>query len=350
MRAMARGKWEKNMSPLNHERLGILLANTGSPASPDPDDVRAYLGKFLSDPRIRPMNMVAWWAILHLFIFPKRGVSSGAKYAKIWTDEGSPFDIEHRKLARLLEAQLSEEGFDAKVELGMSYGKPFIEDGLTALRKAGCTRIIVVPLYPQSAYSTTYAVDDQVKRSLKKLKWKIGYELVSTYSADETYLSAVAQTIANSEFDAEAGDRIIFNFHSVPMNDIDAGDTYREQVEATSAALAKKCNLTDDQWAIGYNCQFDKGREWLHPFSREVLTQWAGESKQGRVFMICPNFATDCLETLYDIDYELEPFYLEQLKAAGHDEAGRSFEYIPCLNGTPEHANVLRHVLSPHMN
>lgn len=338
------------MAALDNERIGILLANTGSPASPDPDDVRSYLGAFLSDPCIRPMNMVAWWVILHLFIFPKRGVSSGAKYAKIWTRDGSPFDIEHRKLAGQLETLLAEEGRNAVVELGMSYGSPFVEDGLKALRKQGCTKVIVVPLYPQSAFSTTMAVRKQVERAIKHIKWDTIPTIVDTYSADEAYLDAVSETIRQSDFDVSAGDRIIFNFHSVPVNDIAAGDTYEREVEATSKELARRCAIPEAQWAIGYNCQFDKGREWLHPFSREVLSAWASESDPFRVFMICPNFATDCLETLYDIDYELKPFYARQLQQAKNDAKKRRFLYIPCLNGTKLHAGVLRHVLSPFID
>ena len=338
------------MTSLDNERVGVLLANTGSPASPDPDDVRSYLGAFLSDPCIRPMNMLCWWVILHLFIFPKRGISSGAKYAKIWTDEGSPFDIEHRKLAMLLEFALDAEGRDIVVELGMSYGSPFVEDGLRALRKQGCTKVVVVPLYPQSAFSTTGAVRKQVARAIKRIKWDVPVSLVDTYSADEAYLAAVSETISSSDFEPSSTDRIIFNFHSVPMNDIDAGDTYRCEVEATARALAARCATPDDHWVIGYNCQFDKGREWLHPFSHEILAAWAQEDDPFRVFMICPNFATDCLETLYDIDYELEPFYDDRLKQAGSDPSGREFRYIPCLNGTELHAKVLRHVISPYID
>lgn len=335
---------------LDRERVGILLANTGSPASPDPDDVRSYLGAFLSDPCIRPMNMLCWWLILHLFIFPKRGISSGAKYAKIWTDEGSPFDIEHRKLSLLLESALDAEGRDVVVELGMSYGSPFVEDGLKALRKQGCAKVVVVPLYPQSAFSTTGAVRKQVFRAIKRMKWDVPTSLVDTYSTDNVYLDAISETIQRSDFDAAAGDRIIFNFHSVPMNDIDAGDTYQREVEESAKAIATRCAIPDNQWVIGYNCQFDKGREWLHPFSREALTAWAREDGVFRVFMICPNFATDCLETLYDIDYELKPFYDEQLKLAGREPSERDFRYIPCLNGTELHARVLRHVISPYID
>ncbi len=331
------------------EKIGILLSNTGSPASPDPEDVRAYLSKFLSDPRIRPMNMLAWWIILHLFIFPKRKSTSGAKYAKIWTPEGSPFDVEHKKLARELQDAYQRDGRNIEVRLGMSYGAPFVVDGLQALRDAGCTRVVALPLYPQGAHSTSKAVADGVARGMRKLKWDVPVEVIDGYSDNATYLEAVTQTIQDSDFDPAAGDKLLFNYHSIPMADIEAGDTYPKTVEATSAAIASSLGLARESWAIGFNCRFDKGREWLTPFSRQILTAWAGEAGARRIFMVCPNFATDCLETLYDIDYELKPFYCEQLFAAGASAQGRDFVYIPCLNGTAPHASVLQSVLSPYV-
>ena len=337
------------MDNASQEKIGILLSNTGSPASPDPDDVRAYLSKFLSDPRIRPMNMVAWWLILHLFIFPKRGTTSGAKYAKIWTEAGSPFDVEHKKLAELLEATYKGERRDIEVRLGMSYGAPFVIDGLQSLRDAGCTRVVALPLYPQGAFSTSKAVADGVARAMRKLHWDAPVEVIDDYSDDACYLDAVTQTVRESDFNPTSGDKLLFNYHSIPMADIEAGDTYPEAVQKTSVAIASSLGLADDAWAIGFNCQFDKGREWLKPFSREHLRAWAHDSSTGRVFMVCPNFATDCLETLYDIDYELKPFYAEQLTDAGANAQGREFVYIPCLNGTAAHADVLRSVLSRHV-
>ena len=136
-----------NMTP----PTGVLIANTGSPASPAPRDVRAYLGRFLMDPRIRPMNKTCWWLILHLCILPKRGRVSGAKYSKIWTAQGSPFDVEHAKLRELLEDELRATGANVHVAVGQSYGFPTIPDAVDKLRRAGCARLVVLPLYPQSA-------------------------------------------------------------------------------------------------------------------------------------------------------------------------------------------------------
>ncbi len=337
------------MENCSQEKIGILLSNTGSPASPDPEDVRAYLSKFLSDPRIRPMNMLAWWIILHLFIFPKRKSTSGAKYAKIWTPDGSPFDVEHEKLARELRSIYQNDGRNVEVRLGMSYGAPFVVEGLQALREAGCTRVVALPLYPQGAYSTTKAVADGVERGLRKLRWDVPMDMVEDYSDNAKYLEAIVQTIKETDFNPSAGDKLLFNYHSIPMADIEAGDTYPNTVERTSAAIASSLGLGRDDWESGFNCQFDKGREWLKPFSRQILHAWANDASARRIFMVCPNFATDCLETLYDIDYELKPFYASQLSEAGMSEQGRDFIYIPCLNGTAAHAAVLQSVLSPYI-
>ena len=150
------------------DRTGILLVNTGTPDEPRPHAVRKYLARFLMDPRIVPMNRVGWWFVLHLFILPKRGRASAEKYARIWTDEGSPFTVAHGKLVRGLDAQLAEEGLDAVVRCAMSYSAPFVRDAVRELKEAGCTRLVVLPLYPQSAHSTTGSVSDGVARALRR--------------------------------------------------------------------------------------------------------------------------------------------------------------------------------------
>ena len=327
------------------ERIGVLIANTGSPKSPAPRDVRAYLGRFLMDARIRPMNKQAWWLILHLCILPKRGRVSGAKYGKIWTPQGSPFDVEHAKLRGLLEGELRDAGFDARVAVGQSYGFPTIAEAVGKLRNAGCTRLIALPLYPQSAFSTTLSVKDSVEAALAACGWSVPWSLVESYGKDPVYLDAIAACVRAAGFGDQPGDRLLFNYHSIPLVDIEAGDTYEVQTGATALAIASRLGLERTQWTVGYNCQFDKGREWLQPFTRSILERWA-HAKPGRVFMVCPNFAVDCLETLYDIDYELRPYYREQLADAGKVLAGNELVYVPCLNGTTAHAAALAHVLA----
>lgn len=326
----------------------MLLVNTGTPSEPRPGAVRKYLAKFLMDKRIAPMNRAGWWFILHLFILPKRGRASAEKYAKIWTDEGSPFTIAHQKLEAGLQSALSDEGFDAVVRCAMSYSEPFVPDCVRELKEAGCTRLVVLPLYPQSAYSTTGSVSDSVGRALKKARWDVPCGFIDNYHDDPTYIRAIAASLEHAGFVADSDDKVLFSYHSIPLADIEAGDTYELQTGASSLQIAGELGLDRNRWTIGYQCRFDKSREWLSPYTRDVLARWA-EADVGRVFFICPNFAVDCLETIYDIDHELKPFYLDRVREAGRTPAPDCFTYVPCLDRSRAHVRVLADVVRPHI-
>ncbi|RDB59476.1 ferrochelatase [Gordonibacter sp. 28C] len=330
------------------DRTGILLVNTGTPGEPRPRAVRKYLARFLMDPRIAPMNRVGWWFVLHLFILPKRGRASAEKYGKIWTDEGSPFTVAHDKLTRGLDAQLEGEGLDVVVRCAMSYSAPFVDDVVRELKDAGCTRLVVLPLYPQSAHSTTGSVSDGVERALRKARWDAPCDFVDNYHDDPTYVRAIAASIRHVGFDPDSDDKVLFSFHSIPLVDIEAGDTYELQTGASSLQIAGELGIERNRWTIGYQCRFDKGREWLSPFTRDVLARWA-EADVGRVFFVCPNFAVDCLETLYDIEHELKPYYFDQIRKAGREPREDDFAYVPCLDKSRAHVKVLADVLRPHV-
>ena len=322
--------------------------NTGTPSEPRPRAVRTYLSKFLMDKRIAPMNRVAWWFVLHLFILPKRGRASAEKYAQIWTDEGSPFTIAHEKLEAGLDDLFKQEGRNAVVRCAMSYSEPSVRHCVRQMKDAGCTRLVVLPLYPQSAYSTTGSVSDSVERALKKTRWNVPCDFIDNYHDNPTYIRAIAASIEYVGFNPDSNDRLLFSFHSIPLADIEAGDTYELQTGASSLQIASELGIDRNRWTIGYQCQFDKGREWLKPFSREALTRWA-EAGVGRVFLVCPNFVVDCLETLYDIDHELKPFYFDHVRKAGRTPDEESFVYVPCLDRSRAHLRVLADVLRPHM-
>lgn len=294
------------------------------------------------------MNRVAWWMILHLFILPKRGRASAEKYKKIWTDEGSPFMIAHERLRSGLTSLFIQEGLDVEVRCGMSFSNPSVAKCIRELKDAGCSRLVVLPLYPQSAYSTTYAVSDAVKAALRKTHWKVPCDIIGGYHDNPTYIRAVAASIKHAGFDVSSDDRLLFSFHSIPLNDIEAGDTYELQTSASSLQIASELGLDRNRWTIGYQCRFDKGREWLTPFTLDVLKRWA-EADVGRVFFVCPNFAVDCLETLYDIDYELKPHYFDCVRAAGRVPSDQSFIYVPCLDRSRAHLKVLSDVLMPYV-
>lgn len=387
-------------------KVGVVIANTGTPDAPTRKAVKKYLSQFLMDRRICPMPRPIWWMLLHTHILKKRSRASAEKYQKIWTTEGSPLVATTYSLERGLNAYYEEKGLPVIVRSGMSYGKPQIKRAVKELKEAGCTEIVVLPMYPQSAYSTTGSVSDGVAKAVRRARFKGDVRIIDGYGENPVYVRAVAASIRNAGFSEEAGDRLLFSYHSIPLKDIEAGDTYELQTGATSLAVAGELGLDRRSWTISYQSRFDKGRTWLSPFTRPTLERLAQAAEPGtRLFMVCPNFSVDCLETLYDVPYELEPLYLAVLsglevnaaeepgalentgKAASHcDEhlrahqgtgedfvdarntmrrkrladdfrqgaysrpaAGESFVYVPCLNKSKAHLKVLTAVLAPYV-
>ncbi len=329
-------------------RYGIVLANTGTPADPTPKAVRSYLSKFLMDKRIAPMNRLVWWFVLHCAILPKRSSSSAEKYRRIWTEEGSPFALAHAKLVYALERALCDEGYDAHVVCAMSYSKPSMKQALRTLQKQGCTDLVVVPLYPQSAYSTTGSTHDAFQRALRRVRWKGSQRFIDNYSGNATYARAIAAMIRHAGFDPDSDDRLLFSYHSIPVKDVEDGDTYELQTGATSLQIAGELGIERTRWTIGYQCRFDAGRQWLAPTSEEVMERWA-ESGARRVFVVCPGFAVDCLETLLDVNIDLRRYYFDSIARLGGDATERVFVYVPCLDKTKAHIKVLRDIVVPYL-
>ncbi len=332
----------------NNDYCGVLLVNTGTPSEPQPRAIREYLGQFLMDPGIRPMNRVGWWFILHLFILPSRSRKNAERYQSIWIDEGSPFILDHDRIAAGLDNQFKEEGFNTLVRYAMSYGEPSIPKVLNEMREAGCNRLVVLPMYPQTAYSQAGCVKHWVKKALDQMHWDIPCDIVEGYSDNSTYIKAIAASLRNAGFDPDSDDKILFAFHSIPLTDIEAGDTYELQVDSTCLDVAGELGLDRDRWTIGYQCRFDAGRPWLEPYSTAVLERWA-EADVGHIYYICPNFSVDCLETLYDVENEIKPHYYECIEQYGRKPADYEFTYVPCLNRSRAHLKVLADVLRPHV-
>lgn len=319
-------------------KTGIIIVNTGSPAAPTSEAVAEYLRAFLSDPRICPMNPRLWRLILNRFIIPKRAPVSAAKYATIWTDEGAPLDAGMRSLAQKLERACAHDDDIALVRHAMCYSAPFVEDALADCREHDCNEVTVIPLYPQSAFSTTMAVKDKVNQAIEDLDWTPALRFVESYHDEPAYIAAIADSVSQSGFDADAGDRLLFAFHSIPMTDIRAGDTYDEQTRQTARNVADALGLPENAWRVGYQCRFDKSRTWLGPFTKEVLGTFADAR---RLFVIAPNFSVDCLETTHDIQDALRGAWFEA-------DAGRtedSFVYVPCLNDSPAQIDLIRQVV-----
>jgi ferrochelatase len=347
---------------LNKQRTGIILANTGTPSAPTPAAVKLYLKEFLSDDRIRPMNKAAWSIILNACILPTRSKKSAQKYKQIWTPEGSPLSVFMQSAAQKLAVHLAQTGHNTPVAWAYTYGSPSIEQAFKSLIAEGVTRIIVLPMYPQSAHSTTSCVAAGVKAAQAKTQFTGNVSVIGNYFDNSTYIQSIANSITRAGFDAVRGDTLLMSYHSVPLADIAQGDTYNTQTQQTSKLIAGALNLSANQWQVSYQCRFDKARKWLSPFTANTLTAFANKNAQAlnaapqefsRIFMVCPNFSIDCLETLYDINIVFKETYIRALAAGTQTPEcipAQAFTYVPCLNNSPAQIETLASVLAPHIS
>ena len=319
-------------------RLGVLLVNLGTPDAPTIPAVRRYLAEFLSDPRIIEGPALVRWLILHGVILRIRPRLSAHAYAQVWTPAGSPLLVHSTALATKLRAALTiATGARSELELAMTYGQPAIAPALERLRSRNVRRLLVLPLYPQYSATTTGAVFDRVVRELSRWRWVPELRFVTHYHDDTAYLAAVTDSIAR-HWQTHGRKHLLFSFHSIPQRYFAAGDPYHCHCHATARGVAERLNLVADDWTVSFQSRF--GREpWLQPYTDATLVRQARAGVRA-VSVVCPGFATDCLETLEEIALRDRDAFL----AAG----GNELDYIPCLNDDPAHVSLLTQVVQRH--
>jgi ferrochelatase len=312
-------------------KTGVLLVNSGTPASLATRDVRAFLAGLLGDPRVVEIPRLLWWPILHGIILRVRPRASARKYAAIWTPQGSPLAFESEALRRGLEASLAPQGIP--VRLAMLYtGGDSVAQAIAALRGAGVDDILVIPMFPQYCGATSGAVFVQVSAALRAERHVPGLRFVSDYHAQPGYIDALAASITEHRGAAGATQHLLMSFHGVPERFVTAGDPYRDQCHATARLVARTLGLADDAWSVSFQSRFGRAR-WLQPYTIEVLAALPARGVKS-VSVICPGFAADCLETLEEIGMENRDAFL----GAG----GETYHYVPALNARPDHVAALR--------
>jgi protoporphyrin/coproporphyrin ferrochelatase len=311
-------------------KWGVLLVNSGTPASLATRDVRAFLAGLLGDPRVVELPRVFWWPILHGIILRIRPRASAKKYAAIWTPEGSPLAIESEALRRGLDASLREH--DMPVALAMLYtGGASVPDAIASLRKAGAEGILALPMFPQYCGASTGAVFDQVSAALRAVRSVPSLRFVSSYHDDAAYIDALAASVQDHRSAAGATSHLLMSFHGVPERYVSLGDPYRDQCERTASLVARRLGLSAGEWSVSFQSRFGRAR-WLQPYTSEVLAAMPARGVK-TVSVICPGFAADCLETLEEIGIENRDVFL----AAG----GEKYHYIGALNARPDHVAAL---------
>ncbi len=314
------------------QRTGILLVNLGTPDAPTAQAVRPYLKQFLGDPRVVEIPRLLWWPILNGIILNVRPEKSAKKYASIWLAEGSPLRVYTEQQTAALKSRLSElTSAELVVDFAMTYGNPSIADALHKMKQQNCQRILVVPMFPQYAASSTAPVFDQVFGTLQKMRNQPAIRTLKNFHDHPGYIAALAANV--SDYWALHGrpEVLVMSFHGVPQYALDKGDPYHCECQKTGRLLAEALELKPEQYRVSFQSRFGRA-EWIKPYTTATLTE-LGNSKTRRVDVICPGFVADCLETLEEIAMEGREDFLH----AG----GGEYRYIPCLNARPDWTSAL---------
>ncbi len=311
--------------PIATPKVGVLLANLGTPDEPTPGAVRRYLREFLSDERIVDLPRALWLPVLHGIILNVRPAATARNYAKIWRAESneSPLRYYTRAQAESLDARLA----GVTVDWAMRYGNPSVASRLDAMKQAGCERILVIPLYPQYSATTTASVADAVFNAVKAMRWQPAIRMAPAFHDEPHYIDALAAVtrrhLAGEDF---APERVVISFHGLPQRYFDLGDPYHCHCAKTARLLREEMGWTEDFAPMAFQSKF--GREkWLEPATEETINRLASEGVK-KLAVIMPGFTADCIETLEEIDIAGRETFME----AG----GEAFTAIPCLNDAPE--------------
>ncbi|MBV0913548.1 ferrochelatase [Anianabacter salinae] len=335
-------------APADHPKIapakvGILLANLGTPDNYDYWSMRRYLNEFLSDRRVIDYSPWIWQPLLQLIILTKRPFSSGANYKSIWNhDKGeSPLmTITKDQTAKIKDRMAARYGSDVMVDFCMRYGNPSTESKVRAMIEAGCQKILFFPLYPQYAGATSATANDQFFRALMKEKWQPPVRIVPPYFDDPVYIDALAQSVERAYDRMEdKPDILVTSYHGVPKRYLMEGDPYHCQCQKTTRLLKERLGWEDERITTTFQSRFGP-EEWLQPYTVEEVARLAEQGKR-KIAVIAPAFSADCIETLEEINEEIR----ESFEHAG----GEQFTYIPCLNDDDAHVAALSGVIERNL-
>ena len=328
--------------PFRHgqmETTAVVFCNLGTPDAPTTAAVRRFLAEFLSDRRVVEVPRLLWMLILHAIILRFRPQKSAAKYASIWSSEGSPLRVWTRKQALLLHGRLGQHGHHATAVHAMRYGAESISACLDALKAKGATRVLILPAYPQYSATTTGSVFDAVYAWAAKTRNIPELRFVNRYGDHPGYIKALAACVRKHWLANGNSTPLVMSFHGVPERTLHLGDPYHCECMKTARLLAQALGLSKEQYKVTFQSRLGRAK-WLEPYTEPSLIAMA-KSGVERVDVICPGFNCEGLETLEEINMEAREAFL----AAG----GKTFHYIPCLNDNDDWINALSDIAEQHM-
>ena len=329
---------KENHPDIKFGKTGVLLINLGTPDSTSWWDIRKYLKEFLSDRRVIEVNPILWQIILNLFILTFRPSKTAHAYKKIWMKQSneSPLLFFTRNQAHKLKGVLENE--KTIVEFAMRYGNPSIRSRLDMLKEKGCENIIILPLYPQYAGATTATVCDEVYRSLMQMRWQPSLQIVPHYESEPSYIRALTNSIEKKIKEINwKPDLIISSYHGIPKSYFDKGDPYYCYCSKTTRLMKEMFSKIEIQTT--FQSRFGP-QEWLTPYTDKTLESLPSKGIKN-LLVICPGFASDCVETLEEINIQGRESFLKN--------GGKNFDLIPCLNDNQDHIVLLEKLIKRYL-
>ncbi len=323
---------EKDHPKIKFGKTGVLIINLGTPDSTGWWDIRKYLKEFLSDRRVIEVNPFLWQIILNLFILTFRPSKTAKAYKKIWMKDKNMSPL--RYYTEMQSMKLNKKIGSKKlfVDYAMRYGQPSIKSKIKHLKEDGCENLIILPLYPQYAAATTATVCDEVYRSLSNMRWQPSLQVIPHYESEPLYINAIIKSIEKkiNQIDWKP-DLIMASYHGIPKKYFEKGDPYHCYCHKTTRLIAEKIN-TKIPIMTTFQSRFGP-QEWLKPYTDKTLEKLPKEGKKN-ILVICPGFASDCVETLEEISMEGKASFIEG--------GGENFDFIPCLNDNDDHIELFK--------
>jgi len=330
----------QNYSHKQHDKIGVLITNLGTPDAPTKTDLKKYLREFLSDPRVVEIPRLLWWVILNLFILNVRPRRSAKAYSTVWTERGSPLLFHTQDQADALRMKLKQTyGENIVVEFAMRYGSPSVDSVIDEMLQQGVRKLLVLPLYPQYCASTTASTFDAVVASLAKKRLIPELRFINHYHDFPEYIQAVADKIGQHWAINGKADKLIFTYHGIPKRYLLNGDPYHCECYKTSRLLAENLGLNEKEYLVSFQSRFGR-EEWLQPYTDKTLIALPEQGVKS-VQLVCPGFSADCLETIEEIDVENRDYFMQ----AG----GERYEYIKALNAESDHIDMMAKLLEQHL-
>ena len=326
--------------PIEHPKIpevktGIILVNLGTPDSTRWWDIRCYLKEFLSDRRLIEVNPILWKIILNLIILTFRPAKTAKAYKKIWLKKENMSPLRYYTIQQTEKLRESLKKRSLIIDYAMRYGNPSISEKIKNLKKKGCDKLIILPLYPQYAAATTATVCDEVYRSLMKMRWQPSVQIIPHYESEPLYIKALIKSIDKKIKEIKwTPEVIVASYHGIPNSYFKKGDPYHCYCHKTTRLMTEKLKkkipiITTFQSRFG-------PEEWLKPYTDKTLEKLPSEGKK-KVLLICPGFSSDCVETLEEISIEGKETFLES--------GGKNFEVIACLNDNKDHISLFKHLV-----